>query len=57
MNSRPVFKCMYVCIDGSRAELTQVDHKDTLSIIKPRSPAITQRLLDHDLTRLNGLTI
>ena len=36
--------------------ITQVDHKDTLSIIiKPRSPAIT--LLEHDLTRLNGLTI
>ena len=26
-------------------------------IIKPRSPAITQRLLEHDLTRLNGLAI
>ena len=25
--------------------------------VKPRSPAITQRLLEHDLTRLNGLTI
>ena len=25
--------------------------------VKPRSPAVTQRLLEHDLTRLNGLTI
>ena len=25
--------------------------------VKPRSPAITQRLLEHDLTRLSGLTI
>ena len=25
--------------------------------VKPRSPAITQRLIEHDLTRLNGLTI
>ena len=25
--------------------------------VKPRSLAITQRLLEHDLTRLSGLTI
>ena len=25
--------------------------------VKPRSPAVSQRLLEHDLTRLNGLTI
>ena len=41
-----------------------MDHRYQLTMlvqnmtqVKPRSPAITQRLLEHDLTRLNGLTI
>ena len=25
--------------------------------VKPRSPAVMQRLKEHDLTRLNGLTV